>query len=82
MAINMHPMENGYSERAAYSAKYKKILLEETNVVVFVEEAMERFRSHKAVNHNGSILLEELSQKTAVAPLKAAIRSKLSSSFR
>ena len=82
IAINKHPMEDGYSERAGYSAKYKKILLEETNVVIFAEDAMQRFRSHKAVNHNGSMLLEGLSQKTAVSPLKAAIRNKITNSFR
>ncbi len=81
MAINKHPMEQGYSETAALSAHYKKCILEETNAVALVQDSMQRFRSHKGVTHYGSVLLEELSSKTAVTPL-SALPSKLGSSIR
>jgi len=81
MAINQHPMEQGYSETAAFSAHYKKCILEETNAVTLVQDSMQRFRSHKGVTHYGSVLLEELSSKTAVTPL-SALPSKLGSSIR
>ncbi len=92
MAINKHPMENGYSETAGFSAYYKKCILEETNAVALVQDSMQRFRSNKRVTHYGSALLEELSSTTAVTPLSAlpsklqssimSSTSKISSSFR
>ena len=81
MAIDKHPMENGYSETAGFSAYYKKCILEETNAVMVVQDSMQRFRSHKGVTHYASILLKELSKATAVTPL-SALPSKLQSSIR
>lgn len=71
MAINKHPMEDGYSVAAASAAYYKKCILEETNAVAVVQNSMERFRSHKGVQHFGSALLQELSRTTVITPLSA-----------
>jgi hypothetical protein len=71
MAINKHPMEDGYSETAVFAANYKKCILEETNAVTVVQDSMERFRSNKGVQHLGSVLLQELSTTTPVTPFSA-----------
>ena len=87
MAIDKHPMENGYSEIATFAAYYKKCILEETNAVAVVQNSMKRFRSNKGVQHFGSALLQELSTTTAVTPLSAlpskaaSISTKLQSSI-
>jgi hypothetical protein len=87
MAIDKHPMENGYSETATFAAYYKKCILEETNAVAVVQDSMERFRTNKGVQHFGSALLQELSTTTAVTPLSAlpskaaSISTKLQSSI-
>jgi len=71
MAINKHPMEDGYSETAVFAANYKKCILQETNAVMVVRDSMERFRSNKGVQHLGSVLLQELSTTTPVTPFSA-----------
>jgi len=87
MAIDKHPMENGYSESATFAAYYKKCIMEETNAVAVVQDSMKRFRSNKGVQHFGSALLKELSTTTAVTPLSAlpskaaSISTKLQSSI-
>merc|ERR1712021_106053 len=78
IAIDKHPMEDGYSETAAIAMHYKNIILEETNAVVVVQDSMERFRSHKGVQHFGSVLLQQLSRTPSKA---ASISTKLQSSI-
>jgi len=78
MAIDKHPMEDGYSETAAFAMHYKNVILEETNAVVVVQDSMERFRSHRGLQHFGSVLLQQLSRTPSKA---ASISTKLQSSI-
>ena len=82
MTIDKHPMENGYSETAKFSAHYKKCILEETNAVTVVQDSMERFRNHKGVQHYGSALLQMLSVSSKAALISSNIRSSIISSIR